>query len=304
MPEPLDVVTGAFGFTGKYLTRRLLAGGRRVRTLTGHPERENPFGEQVEVAPYRFDDRGALAESLRGAETLYNTYWVRFTHGGVTYDQAVENTKVLFAAAKEAGVRRVVHVSITQPSEDSPLPYFRGKAVLERALRESGLSHAILRPAVLFGPEDILINNIAWMLRRFPLFAVPGDGQYRVQPMYVDDMAALAVDAAGREGDLTLDAVGPETFTFDDLVRAIGEAIGRQARLMHVPPSLMYTFSVGMGALVGDVVLTRDEIEGLMDDLLVSDRPPTGTTRLTDWLRENASDVGMRYHSELTRHYR
>ncbi len=161
----LHVVTGSFGYSGRYITERLVQAGTRVRTLTNSPDREHPFGTRVEVHPFNFEHPERLARSLEGAQVLYNTYWVRFNHADFRYSQAIDNTRALFSAARRAGVSRVVHVSITNPSEDSPLEYFRGKALLERDLRESGLSHAILRPAVLFGGEDILINNIAWVLR-------------------------------------------------------------------------------------------------------------------------------------------
>ncbi len=300
----MDVVTGAFGYTGKYITRRLLSQGRRVRTLTGHPERPNPFGAQVDAAPFQFDRPDALAESLRGAATLYNTYWVRFAHGGTTFEEAIRNTQTLFAAAAAAGVRRVVHVSISNPSEDSPLPYFRGKAILERALAQSGLSQAIIRPTVIFGPEDILINNIAWILRRFPVFAVPGAGQYRMQPVFVEDMAEICVDAGRRDDDLVMDAVGPEVFSFEELVRLIARTIGSRAWIGHAPAGMALLLSRLVGAAVGDVVLTADEVKGLMANLLVSAGPPTGRTRLSDWLAENAGTVGAHYASEVRRHFR
>jgi uncharacterized protein YbjT (DUF2867 family) len=300
----LDVVTGAFGYTGKYITRRLLSMGRNVRTLTGHPNRPNPFSEQVSVSPFNFDDPSALTDSLRGASTLYNTYWVRFPRGQVTFDNAVQNTRALIRAAAEAGVRRIVHVSITNASEDSPLPYFRGKGLLEGAVVQSGLSYAIVRPTVIFGAEDILINNIAWFLRRFPVFAVLGSGDYRVQPVFVEDMAELAVGAAQQDENMVLDAVGPETYTFDELVRLIAGKIGGRARIVHLSPKLALALSRLIGYVVNDVVLTGDEVEGLMAGLLVSDGPPTGRTRLSDWLAENAGSVGARYASELKRHYR
>jgi len=300
----LHVVTGAFGFTGRYITRRLLAEGRRVLTLTAQPEQASPFGRDVSVAPFSFDNPARLASSLCGAAVLYNTYWVRFDWGGESYERAVENTRTLFAAAREAGVRRVVHVSITNPSEDSPFGYFRGKALLERELRESGVSHAILRPAVVFGPEDILINNIAWIVRRLPFFAVPGNGRYGLQPIYVDDLAALAVENGSRRDDCTLDAVGPETFGFEELVALIARSVGRRPRVLHVGPGTAYALTRVVGRLVGDVLLTREEIDGLMADLLVSGGAPTGATRLSDWLRANAATVGRRYASELARHYR
>jgi uncharacterized protein YbjT (DUF2867 family) len=301
--EP-NVVTGAFSYTGKYITRRLLSMGEKVRTLTGHPYRQNPFGEQVSVYPFSFDDPAGLTKRLRGATTLYNTYWVRFSHGQVTFDKAVENTRTLVRAAEEAGIRRIVHLSITNASEDSPLPYFRGKGLLENDVIHSRLSYAIIRPTVIFGPEDILINNIAWLLRRFPVFAVPGSGDYRVQPVFVEDVAEIAVGAAHRDEDVIVDAVGPETYTFDELVRLIADKTRRKARIVHVSPALAHFFARMAGHLVNDVMLTRDEVEGLMANLLVSDRPPTGQTRLGDWLDENADSVGAKYASELSRHYR
>lgn len=300
----VQVVTGAFGYTGKYISRLLLAKGRRVFTLTGRPERPNPFGERVRVAPFNFDRPQQLVETLRGATTLYNTYWVRFSYGRVTFDQAVENTKTLFNAAREAGIRRVVHVSITNPSADSPLPYFRGKAILERCLIESGLSYAILRPTVIFGDEDILINNVAWLLRRLPVFAVPGAGDYRLQPVFVEDMARLAVEAGEARDNRVFDAVGPETFTFDELVRLVAKKIGRKTRIVHVPPGLSLFVSRLVGWFVKDRLLTKDELAGLMANLLVSHSPPTASTSLSTWLAAHADRIGMSYASELARHFR
>jgi NADH dehydrogenase len=297
----LHVVTGAFGYSGKYIAARLLAAGHRVRTLTNSVDRPNPFGDQVEACPFHFTDKAKLVESLRGAAVFYNTYWVRFNHGDFSHSTAVDNTLKLFEACKQAGVGRVVHVSITNPSEASPLEYFCGKARLERALTESGLSHAILRPTVLFGKEDILINNIAWCLRRLPVFGVFGDGQYRLQPIYVDDLAELAVKQ-GREGANTIiDAIGPETFTYRDLVCEIGAIIGRPRPIISVAPSLGYASGWLIGKLTGDMVITREEIKGLMQNLLCTNSPPAGATPLTVWARAHAATLGQHYASELAR---
>ena len=302
MPE-LQVVTGAFGYSGKYITARLLEAGVRVRTLTNSPNRANPFGDKVEALPYNFDRPAALAEALRGAAVLYNTYWIRFNtrEPGFQHAVAVQNTLKLFAAAQQAGVPRVVHTSITNPSEDSPLEYFKGKAVLERALKESGLSYAILRPNVLFGHEDILINNIAWTLRRLPIFGVFGDGRYRLQPMHVDDFAALAVEQGKAAVNRVIDAIGPETFTYRRLVEEMSDIIGVHRPIVSVPPAIGYAVGALLGKLVGDVMITRDEVEGLMADLLVTSSPPAGSTRLTDWARQHAETLGKHYASELTR---
>lgn len=299
----LDVVTGAFGYTGRYVTERLLSMGRSVRTLTGHPDRPNPFGDRVGVASYDFEDRERLTAHLRGATTLYNTYWVRFPRGAVTFERVVRNTETLIGAAVDSGVRRIVHVSITNPSADSAFPYFRGKARLEQIIHESGLSSAIIRPTVIFGREDILINNIAYLLRRLPLFGIPGSGSYRLRPVSVEDVAALCVDAGQREESEVIDAVGPETFTFEELVRLIARSVGSRARIIHVPPALALGASRFIGYMVKDVVVTKDELGGLMRNLVVTDGPATGQRRLSDWLTKNAGRVGATYASEVSRHY-
>jgi uncharacterized protein YbjT (DUF2867 family) len=294
-------VTGAFGYSGQYIARRLLDRGHDVITLTDSPHRANPFGDRVLAFPFHFDEPARLVETLKGVRTLYNTYWVRFNYGTFSHSLAVDNTLKLFAAAKEAGVRRVVHVSITNPSEDSPLEYFRGKAKLERALSESGLSYAILRPAVLFGKEDILINNIAWALRHLPVFGVFGDGEYRLQPICVDDQAEIAVEQGSRTENVIVNAIGPETFTYRGLVQEIGNIIGKPRRIISVSPGFGYMTGWLLGKLVGDVMITREEIAGLMADLLYVDALPAGTTKLTDWARKNAATLGVRYAGELTR---
>jgi uncharacterized protein YbjT (DUF2867 family) len=302
--DGFDVVTGAFGYTGRHIAARLLARGRRVLTLTGHPRRTDPFGGRVTTRPLRFDRPATLRDALVGVDTLYNTYWVRFERRVTTFARAVDNTRTLFRCAAEAGVRRIVHISITNPSLDSPLPYFRGKALLERALADTGLSHATVRPTVLFGGADVLLNNIAWLLRRIPMFAVPGSGEYRIQPVHVEDLAEIAAAAGARTENETLDAVGPDVFTFDELVRAIARAIGSRARIVHVAPACAWAAAHVAGWLLRDVVLTRDELAGLRAGLLVSSSAPTGHTRLSTWLTEHADEIGRSYASELARHYR
>ena len=302
--QRMQAVTGAFGYSGRYIAARLLAEGHQVITLTNSTPATNPFGDRVRAFPLTFEEPDKLAQSLAGVEVLYNTYWVRFNHKWFSHAQAVRNTMVLFEAARRAGVRRVVHVSITNPREDSALEYFAGKARLERALQESGLQYSILRPTVLFGREDILINNIAWALRRFPLFAVFGDGKYRLQPLYVEDLAALAVAEGQRTESRVVNAIGPETFTYQELVVAVGEAIGRKRRIMHVSPGLGHVASRIIGWFVDDVFITREEIKGLMDELLYVEAPPPGNTRLRDWMRANAATLGRSYASELARRRR
>lgn len=294
-------VTGAFGYSGKYIARRLLEQGRRVITLTNSTSRENEFDRKITPFPLRFDRPDELVESLRDVDVLYNTYWVRFNHRTFTHAEAVRNTLILFNAAKAAGVPRIVHVSITNPSLDSPLEYFSGKARLEQALQKLGISYAILRPTVIFGKEDILINNIAWVLRHLPIFGLFGDGRYRLQPIYVEDMADLAVVCGDREDDAIINAIGPETFTFRALVETIGNIIGVKRPIVPFPPSLGYLAARLIGLIVGDTIITKPEIEGLMANLLYVDGPSEGSTRLTEWVEANASSLGFNYTSEIER---
>ena len=296
-------VTGAFSYSGKYITRRLLERGEEVVTLTGHPNRPDPFAGNVKAYPLNFENEAELTTSLQGVHTFYNTYWVRFDRGQNTQPRAVENTRKLVQAAVQAGVQRIVHISITNPSAESHLPYFWGKAANEQAVMESGLSYAILRPTVLFGTEDILINNIAWLLRRFPFFAIPGDGSYRLQPVFVDDLAELAVDVGYAQDNILWDAVGPDIFTFEEMVRLIDQTLRLNRGLFHVSPKLALAAAQFLSTFVGDVLLTPEEVDGLMAGLLVSDRPPRCKTHLKDWLEENKDSVGVHYASEIKRHY-
>lgn len=299
--QGFHVVTGAFGYSGQYIARRLLAKGLAVRTLTNSPSRQSPLAGRVRAFPLCLDDPDRLVEALRGAAVLYNTYWVRFDGKGFSHEAAVEGTRRLFEAARRARVGRVVHVSITNPSESSDLPYFRGKAALERELRATGLSHAILRPTVLFGREDVLVNNIAWLLRTFPVFGLFGRGDYRLQPIFVDDLAALAVDAGAASEDLVVEAIGPETFPYRDLVALIGEAIGRPRPLVPMPPRLAWLAGKAVGLWKRDVTITWEEVLGLSRGLLAVDAPPAGSTPLSAWARENREVLGETYTSELAR---
>ena len=301
MKKEIHAVTGAFGYSGKRIALKLLDQGHEVRTLTNSWKRKHPFGDRITAFPFHFDEPEKLIESLRGVSVLYNTYWVRFNHRNFTFAEAVRNTETMFKAAKEAGVQKIVHVSITNPSIDSPLEYFSGKARLERSLMKSGLSWSILRPAVLFGREDMLINNIAWVVRHIPFSLMFGSGEYKLQPIFVDDLADLAVEQGRNPENSIINAIGPETFTYRELLESVAEIIGKRRPVIPAPPSIGHLTGWIAGKFLNDVLITRDEIKGLMASLLYVDAPPAGKTKLTDWAKEHADSLGRKYSNELAR---
>jgi NADH dehydrogenase len=300
----LDAVTGAFSYSGAAIARELLKSGRQVRTLTGHPDRA-PAGTTIECRPLDFSDPDGLRVSLTGVHTLYNTYWVRFAHGAVSHEVAVANSRVLFAAAVTAGVQRIVHVSITNPGYDSPDPYFRGKAAVEQALADSGVpSYAVARPAILFGGDGVLLNNIAWLLRHLPVFAIGGHGDYRLRPIHVDDLAALLIDLGARADTVVVDAVGPESLTFRQLVETIRAAVGSRSVLVPVPGALIPVLASALNLALHDNLLTADEYASMAAGRADSAAPTTGKTVLTQWVQDHADELGRRYANELDRHFR
>jgi len=300
----IDAVTGAFSYSGAAIARDLLRRGHQVRTLTGHPDRA-PAGTPIDCRPLDFRDPDGLRASLTGVHSLYNTYWVRFAHGAVNHEAAVANSRVLFAAATAAGVQRIVHVSITNPSPDSPDSYFRGKAAVEQALAGSGIpSYAVARPAILFGTNGVLVNNVAWLLRRLPVFAIGGRGDYRLRPIHVDDLAALCIDLGARTDTTVVDAVGPESLTFREFVDAIRAAVGSRSLVIPVPGVLIPVLAGALNIALRDTLLTADEYLSLAAGRADSAGPATGAIAFTQWVQAHGAELGRRYLNELDLHFR
>jgi NADH dehydrogenase len=298
------VITGASGFIGGTVTERLLA-RHEIGSLTSHPHK-NRFGDRVRSVLYDFNRPERMDDAFAGADVFVNSYYVRFNYAGQTFERAVERTAVLLDRARRAGVRRIVHVSVSNADESSDLPYYRNKGRIERLVRESGLEFAIFRPALVFGAGDILLNNIAWFLRRVPLFGIFGDGAYRVQPVELDAFGALVAGAVETAGSGGVTAVaGPVDYTYVELVRLIRRAVGSRAAIARMPAWLALTASWLTGFVVRDIVLTRDEVEGLVRGYLSSTNPQRVGRGLDAWLgREDVRhELGRRYESELRRRF-
>jgi len=294
-------ITGAFGYSGKYVTQKLFEKGYKVKTFTNSLQKKNPFGEKIEVVPLSFNDKNLLEKNLSDIDVLINTYWVRFNHKTFNHNQAVENTKILFDAAKKAGVKKIIHVSITNPDENSELEYFKGKGILENYLKASEINYAIIRPAVLFGKEDILINNIAWMIRHLPVMGVFGKGDYKIQPIHVKDFADVIVEQIENSENEVINAIGPETFTYKELVKSIMINIGLRKRIINAHPLCAYRIGRIISFLKKDITITKEEIKGLMQNLLYVETKPTGKIKLTEWVKKNKNTLGKKYASELSR---
>ncbi len=299
-----SIVTGAFGYIGKYIARQLIQQGEKVATITTHPDKPNPFGDSLKAFHYDFEKPDLLKEHLIGAETLYNTYWVRFEHYGASFEQAVKNTRILFDCAREAGIKKIVHISVTNPALAPQLPYYAGKAQQEQALIECAVPYSIVRPTLVFGNEDILVNNIAWLIRKSPVFPIFGDGKYHVRPVFVGDLAEIAVEIAREPDSRIIDAIGAEDYSFEGFVRLIARMIKPGEILFHLPPRLGIMLGQLIGLALGDIVLTADELRGLMSNLLTSNQAPNGTTLFSKWLVEHASGIGATYSSERRRHFK
>lgn len=290
-----SAVTGVGGYTGKYITQRILDRGDSVINLTGHPNKQTIFGDSVKSYPFSFNEPDKLMDTFKEVDVLFNTYWIRYPQNNITFEVAIENSFKLITAAKDAGVKKLVHISITNPSIDSKYGYFRGKAIIEDFIIKSGLNFSILRPAVIFGNEGILFNNIAWFMRHLPVFGIPGNGRYHLNPIFVEDIADLAVSESLNQENRIIDAVGPDNFTMNKLVDVIKKAVGSKCLIIPTPKLIAYFVTSLLGIYLKDKILTLDELGSLEDDLLSSNSDAAGKTSFKDWIKDKADVIGKNY---------
>lgn len=308
LSEEINLVTGAFSYSGKYIADELLKYDHKIKTLTGHPDEESINFDKIDIFPYNFENYSELVTSLTGVTTFINTYWIRFPQKDITWDDVVSNSKILFDACKEAGVKKIIHLSVTNPSLNSPYPYFKGKAEVEDYLTSLDISYTIIRPALTFEDGDILLNNIAWLLRRSPLFGIFGDGKFMIQPISQLDLSKVVVSHIydGKDTREIIDAIGPETHEFQDIIKMLNSATNSKTLILKFPGVLYwipYLFSKIVGFFMKDTLLTRNEIGALKDNLLLTNSLPVADTSFKDWVSKNGDKLGSEYAHEINRHY-
>ncbi|MEW5818578.1 MAG: NmrA family NAD(P)-binding protein [Cyanobacteriota bacterium] len=301
MKDQTHIVTGAFGYTGRYIARELINRNIKVITLSNALNRPDYFNGSVKKIEFSFDNHELLVNIMKQGSVLYNTYWVRFNCKEFNFNQAITNSKKIINAAKEAGINRIVHISVTNAEKGEGLEYFEGKKTIEDYIINSGLPYTIIRPALIFAEGDILINNIAWCLRRFPFFILPGKGEYKLNPVFAEDLAKACVDVVESEENDIIDVVGPECFTFKEFVELIACSIDYKRPIISASPDITHLFSEFISLAVKDPVITRDEIKGLTRNLLYSGAKPAGLTKFSDWIKENSSSIGQKYAGEMIR---
>jgi uncharacterized protein YbjT (DUF2867 family) len=296
-------VTGAFSYSGQYIARAFLKRGWEVITFTRNPNRPHALSGKIKAYPLDFSNPQELQQRLKGVDIFVNTYWVRYNYPGSSFEQAVDNSRILINAVKAAGVRRFVHISVSKPDIKSKLPYFRGKQQVEDLITSSGLSYSILRPTIIYADEEVLINNITWLVRHFPVFPIPGNGEYRMQPIYAEDLAELVVHGAESKTNEILDAAGPEFYSFNELLKLLKKVTGSKALLIHLPVPIALMLAKLVSFLLGDIMLTKDELTAFMEERIMTGLPALGKSRFSEWAQQHSKTLGSRYVNELRRHH-
>lgn len=265
------LVTGGTGFVGNAIVKELLEGSFKVRVLARHPERARLLASSG--CQLQKGDVTSISSVLKAItpeiETVIHLVGILAESKGASFRAVhVDGTRNVVEACKGMGVGRLLHMSALGAREGAVSEYHRTKWEAEEIVRASGLDYTIFRPSVIFGPLDHFTTVFAKMMRLFPVVMVPGSGQSRMQPVFVEDVAkayALALkrkDTIGR----TLELGGPEVLTFDEIIERIGEAAGRQRRKLHVPMPLMKANALLAEKLLSKPPFSRDALKMLEED--------------------------------------
>lgn len=274
MNPMLITVFGGSGFLGRHTVRALARAGFRIKVATRHPNRAfflRPLGSvgQIDFVKCDVSDKDAVAEALKGAQAVVNLTGILFEKGQTFEDVQTDGAAHIAEAAAKAGVTALVHVSAIGADAESDSSYAVTKAAGEQAVRTSFPKAVILRPSIIFGPEDGFFNKFAEMARFFPALPLIGGGKTRFQPVFVGDVAQAILTALSRQDGRTYELGGPSIYSFRELLQLILREIDRKRALVPLPFGIAF-LQAALLQLLPKPLLTVDQVRLLKKDNIVA----------------------------------
>lgn len=270
--KPLILLTGATGFVGGYVARRLVSQGARLRCLvrqTSIATGDRLAALGVELALGDVTDPDSLARAVKGVEAVIHLVAVIVERGQATFQRVnYQGTLNLLAACQGAQVRRFLHMSNIGVGPEASFPFMHSKWRAEEEVRRSGLDWTVFRSSIMFGAGDEFVTKLAGMVRKAPLAPIIGSGGTRFQPIWVEDTArclALALEKADTVGRV-IPIGGPEHLTYEEIIDLIIEALGVRKPKVHIPVALMMPVAAIMAALQTRPLITPGQLSQLALD--------------------------------------
>lgn len=280
--DTLVTVFGGSGFVGRHVVRALCKRDYRIRVAVRRPELSGhlqPLGKVGQIHAVQANVRypASVQAAMRDSQVAINLVGILASSGAQTFDAVQAKGAETIANAAAAVGASMVHVSAIGADENSPSHYARAKAAGEKAVLAAVPSATIMRPSVVFGPEDEFTNRFAALARLSPALPLIGGGNTRMQPVYVGDVAtaiADAVDGKTRPG-ATYELGGPEVLSFREIIELILDVTDRKRPLLPLPFGLAKLQSILLQFAPGALKLTPDQVELLRSDNVVSDAAKT-----------------------------
>jgi NADH dehydrogenase len=274
MNTRLVTVFGGSGFLGRHTVRALARAGWRIKVATRHPARGfflRPLGTvgQIDFVKCDVADAESVAHAVMGADAVINLTGILFQKGQTFEDVQAEGAAHIAQAAAAAGVAALVHVSAIGADANADAEYAVTKAEGEKSVREAFPDAVILRPSIIFGPEDGFFNKFAAMARFSPILPLVGGGHTRFQPVFVGDVAQAIVTALSRQDGRTYELGGPATYSFKELLQIILRETGRKRALVPLPFAIA-SLKAAFLQMLPNPLLTMDQVKLLKHDNVVS----------------------------------
>jgi uncharacterized protein YbjT (DUF2867 family) len=267
-------VFGGTGFVGRRIVRHLTDATAAVRIASRHPVRAE--GDTVEQITADAHDERAVEAAVAGADGVVNAISLYVEHGGDTFHSVhVEAAARIASVARRAGIKRFVHLSGIGADVASPSPYIRNRGEGEAAVQAAFPGAVVIRPAVMFAPDDAFLTTILGMLRTLPVYPLFGDGRTRLQPVHVDDVAA-AIAQVLRQAQRPYpiyELAGPRVYSYGELLRTIARAAGLRPLLVRIPFAF-WEAGAGLAEMLPRPPLTRNQVELMQIDTTASDGRP------------------------------